>query len=1477
MEKLKKKYPLTLPQQDIYYEQLFYPKSPIYNIGAKVKIEGSVNVIPFKEAYNMLINQHDTYRAILELKEDTPFLKILEKHNSVLEFIDYSTENDAKEKAESFMQKRFKQSFNLYNELLHKFILIKVTDQSYYLFSVYHHIITDGWGTSLMFQRLVKNYNELLEFGKTQSKYPFSYVSFINDDIAYKNSDSFIKDKEYWVEKFKTLPEALIPLIKEKQNKNKREEFYIKRETYNNLNTLSKKLKVSTFHIILGILYTYFGRYYNNNDFAIGLPVLNRGKSIFKKTVGLFMGVSALRICIDFDDSFQNLVSQIRSQLRQDYRHQRFPFGKLIKELNLYGEKDRVFNISLSYEKQNYATNFNETKTTVIPLSNESERVALAVYIREFDENEDVKIDFDYNISYFDKSRISQIVKHFQVLLSQILKDSSKKLKEFKLYSKEEEKRILFDFNKTEVTYPVDKTIVYLFKKQLKFNPERTITDGKTTYSYRELDVLSNKIAQYINSSLNLSKHKPIAVLLKRSSNLLAILLGILKSGHSFIPLDPTFPIERLEYILNHSQCEHLITEKKLAKTFKAKKIPTTSVKTLLNLEEIESYEVNINEFDTAYIIYTSGSTGNPKGVEICHQSLLNFLLSMKDLINITINDTLYAVTTYSFDISLLELFLPLISGANIFIETDKILSDPFKIVKQINRVKPTIIQATPSFYQMLFNAKWKGHKKLKILCGGDLLTESLAEKLISISSYVWNMYGPTETTIWSSTKRIRKSKDSRSIGKPIQNTTFYILDSWMNPLPIGAIGDIYIGGDGLAKGYYNDDILTRERFLTNPFLPNMRIYKTGDIGKWNISGEIQFLGRNDNQVKIRGYRIELAEIEKKISELNGINETVVIQKNESFLVAYVIADNKINTELIIHSLELVLPNYMIPKVIIQLKEFPLTPNNKIDRKQLISKDIEDINHYNLNIRQNPKNETEEKILIIWKKILTIKQCGVYDNFFGLGGHSLNAVKLISEVNEEFECNLTLKDLFDNPTVVSLATLSKNNIKDESEIIRLPKAVTKEYYDVTYPQRNLWLFSQRKEASLAYNMNAAFMLKGNLKNDLLNKSVISIIKKHEILRTNFIEIDGIPKQIIRPFKKDSFEIKTFYSVENIDDVVDSFTYKTFDLENDNLIRLCTIQTEDKQTILVFSAHHIIMDGWSLEVFIKELVCNYNILSKKQKIEELELEYQFKDYSEMLQNVKTGEENKTFWNTKLTNYQSKSSFKRDFKNQQQSYKGDIISFKFSQEQTLQFKKISQLENKTVFSVLVAIINVLIYKYSNHNDICVGIVSSGRNYLSLQNQMGLYANTLPIRTKVKPEINFIEVLNSVSKTISESFLFEQIEGIHLDQLIDVLIVYQDPDFSFKEINNLNGLDVTPYVLNHKTSRFPITFDFYDDSNLLKCNLEYNTDFYQKETILLIIEKLKKLTLEALYKPQKKIDDYSITLEIEQTLHYNINFNF
>jgi surfactin family lipopeptide synthetase A len=1465
---------LTLPQQDVYFEQLLYPNDPIYNIGAKVAIEGALNIQAFEQAYQALIQQHDTYRTLFRVNNGAVTPVIQDDFIESLTYKDFSSSESADADANAFMQHEFQKAFDVTSEtLLHNFILVKVAPQKHYLFSVYHHIITDGWGTSLLFQRLVKNYNEILANGNVISEYPFTYETFAEDDAAYQASEAYQKDKAYWVEKFNTLPEHLF----QKKNpnlheaKSARKAIYIKRSQYNEINTVAKACKVSTFHFILGTLFLYFSRACQNTDFAIGLPVLNRGKSIFKRTVGLFMGVSPLRMHMDMDTTFAEFLSEIRGQLRQDYRHQRFPLGKLAQSLRNFQDKERLFNLTLSYEKQNYADHFEQTKTTVIPMTHGAERVALAIYIREFDENEDVKIDFDYNLNYFDEASISQVAAHFQSLLTVILANPQAPLASYEFLSQTEKQQLLYDFNDTKIVREQNKTLLNYFKSNVQKYPNQiAVQDAQTSLTYQELDEVTNNIAQNIVQFK--FKLASIGVLLNRSVDTISILLGILKAGKSYIPLDPTFPHSRLQYIATHSGLSTIIPNQSYAETFENCDLVASEV--ILRPTTYSEYIPlpTLKSTATAYIIYTSGSTGNPKGVEIGHDTLLNFLLSMQQKPGIVPNDKLFAVTTYSFDISILEFFLPLIAGASVYIASNETLEDYSKTIETLAKESPTLIQATPSFYQLLINGGWKGSKKLTILCGGDLLSEDLAEQLLNNSRALWNMYGPTETTIWSSIKKITHAKEASNIGSPIANTQFYILDDQLQLLPKGSIGTLYIGGDGLAKGYFKDLEKTAAKFIPNPF-GTQRIYNTNDLAKWNANGELLFLGRNDNQVKIRGFRIELEDIETKLNDIPAITKAVVVAKKqtgqEAFLVAYIQKQEETyDVQNVIPVLERELPAYMIPKVLQEVTTFPLTMNKKINRKELAERSIE----VTQNTEKVPVTIFQQQLMSLWKDVLQYSnEIHLTDNFFSLGGHSLNAVKLSHLINQQFGYAIGLKTIFQYPTIAALA----NHLQHTEKVSVQPMipAITKDLYTLTPAQYQLWVASQTEEKSIAYNMSAAYEVHGKINQSKLERAITKIIDANEILRTNFVEKEGSVFQKVKSIDAVDFSISLIQTQQDkVQQYIEECINSPFNLEEDVLLRILLIQTSRQVYTLVFCTHHIIMDGISLEYFTQQF---------SQALSEQELTkstIQFKDYSEWLQQHTDTENTTSFFKAYLKDYQVKQSIPIDKIATKVTHKGANHTIAFSKEFTNDLQELAKQQKVSTYQLVVSIINSCIHIASEHTDIVVGTVHSGRSHAAIASLIGMFVKTLPLRTKFAKTATFVQVLTDVKEALIALQEYPEIPAsVTQEHLFDMLVTYQKPDFSYQEDIKIGDLTLNYISTEPAYSRVPLLLNFFEMNDCLQLTISYNTDMYDASSAVFIGELFEKIAEQVMINSSIGFIDLKEKVYNNSSTEVDFDFNF
>ncbi len=1490
---------LTLPQQDIYYEQLLYDKQPIYNIGAKATIEGVLDKEVFEKAYLNLIRKHDVFNRTISEKAGVPLFTNLNGKINPLYYKDFSKLKEAEKLADMFVNKEFIKTFPFSTKsFLYKFYLVKVHVNLHYLLGVYHHIITDGWGTSLMFDRLVRNYNEILETGTIQSDYPFKYADYMVEDQAYRNSDTYNIDQTYWKEKYRSFSDVCLQKKSTtKSNQSRRESLVIPRDQYNTLIQFAKEHKSSTFHVLLGVLYSYIARCYSCSDISIGLPVLNRGKYTFKRTVGLFMGVLPLRIHVDVHQPFEVLMENIRMQLRKDYRHQKFPLGKLIQELKITTKKDSLFNITLSYEKHNYANSFLNTTTKVVPLSHNSERSALAIYIREFDENEDVKIDFDYGLNYFDKATIKPFVKNFYGLFTEVIKDASKKINQYEFLSPLEKDKIVFKFNETARKYALEHTVTQLIDEQCaRFSKKIAIFDNDKKYSYESIKKITDNIAAYISVIHEKNDKSPIGIMMERSADFLLILIGFLKTGRPFIPLDPAFPESRLSYILENSNASVLIGSPEEISKFSESLLTINSDEILLQSELKDKLKNRLegNSFkDSAYIIYTSGSTGNPKGVEIQHGSLMNFLKSMTIRPGITAEDLLFSVTTPSFDISMLEFFLPLTVGASVYIPPKSILENPKEILRCLNEYQPTIIQATPGFYDILFNSGWQGNSSLKVLCGGDALSEKLAASLLQKTAEVWNMYGPTETTIWSCVKKILVKEDAKCIGSPIHNTSIYILDDQMEIVPIGISGEIWIGGEGLAKGYYKNGVLTNESFVKNPFVKGGRIYKTGDFGYWNDLGQVMFLGRKDGQLKVRGFRIELAEVENNLNKLTEVLKAVVVAKPDlnqnNVLVAYIQSNKTLNHKKIKEDLKGLIPVYMIPDILIRVDNFPLTPNTKIDRKSLRERTVTFHSDGDEQLSK-PTDTIEKELSLLWRKALGIQVANIDADFFEIGGHSIVAAELAYAISESFGLDFTLKEVFLRPTIRLQTTyLISSETKSYQPI---PKQIYYGLIDLAPVQMGMWLICQQEAVSASYNMFAVFNISGDLSIEILEKSFNSIINENDILRANFVEKNSVPKLKIEEVNQRSNKIKRIEVSNEATQLrtIQDFVHSTFDLERDNLIQMIIVGTAAANRKLVFKSHHLIMDGISVNILIDRLTENYNAIRNSGKPIVSTSKINYVDFA---------------------NWSFNRLATQEIQNSKKHYEEYFKDFDFSKSMYAQKKAKTFLANKTSFSIenelynalrdfmnssksslhilLLSTINALIYRTEGRKKFCVGIPISGRDHPSLKNLLGMFVNTVPLLNTFNNTESFENLIAKTKNAFLKSLEHQEyplfkLQSEHLVQGLpfDIMVTFQDKEFNTSRNHRLADADLIFCDVRYRFSRFPMIFNFIEKEHSILCEVEYNETIFSKSAVAKLVKSYLNLVSLALRNSESPLMDIDINhLANEKIIKrkpaLKIDFNF
>jgi amino acid adenylation domain-containing protein len=895
-----------------------------------------------------------------------------------------------------------------------------------------HHTIADGWSLGVFLRELMMCYEKSTTGKPILLPYlPIQYADFAYWQSQPEREEAMQASMRYWQKQLGgELPVLELPTD---QPHGARQtfsggtfHFVLSKEITEALEKINQQENATLFMSLLTAFYLVLHRYSGQDEILVGTPVANRNLPELEPLIGAFINTIVLRIKLSGDPGFRALLRQVRDVSLEAYAHQDLPFEKLVEALKPKRDLSRTPIFQVVFNLQN----------SPMPTLNTP---GLAIHAVEMDRGVsqfDITLmvtksegrcncTVEYNSDLFSTTTIARIFTSFQMLLNDAIAHPDKPISQLQILSREELHRLLYEHNQTQFDFPRTVCMHELFEVQVEQTPDDiALIYDEISLSYRELNNRANALAKHLQS-LGVGPDIKVGILMEKSAAMVVALLAVLKAGGAYVPIHTSFPAARVQYILKDADVRVLLTNIDPVLE-KDNSVPLIYLRDEVQAAEniSENPETAVSPDNLAYVIYTSGSTGQPKGVMIQHAALVNFLWSMRTKPGIQKDDVLLTVTSISFDIAALEIFLPLIVGARLVIPEKETTTNPFLLSQAIHRYHVTMMQATPATWQLLIESGWAGGPGLKALCGGEALTRKLADQLLDRVTILWNMYGPTETTIWSSVSRVQKGKAPVTIGQPIGNTQLYILDKKLQPVPIGVVGELHIGGDGLAKGYLNQPLLTNEKFIPDCFSnqPGARLYKTGDIARFLPDGSIEVLGRMDEQVKINGHRIELGEIAFVLLQHPIVQEAVVITRTEASgekrLVAYYIPNQKTpgDADALMDFMRKKLPVYMTPVAYVRMDAWPLSPNGKIDRKALpLPEDMRPPAGY-----EAPRNESEQMLAGIWQHVLGVEQVGIHDNFFELGGASIQSLQIVAHANMA-GLRLSAESIFEYQTIAELA------------------------------------------------------------------------------------------------------------------------------------------------------------------------------------------------------------------------------------------------------------------------------------------------------------------------------------------------------------------------------------------------------------------------------------------------------------------------
>lgn len=1006
-----------------------------FNESITLNLYGDLNIESVQKALNTLISRHESLRAAFS--PDAKYMFIFKDIEVPLDYRDFSNlkiENQSAE-LEKLKRKHTSESFDLVWGPLLRFSLVKLNEKSYSLVFTAHHVICDGWSTGIILQEISKLYSEYSKGVPSNLKQPELYSHYSQYVAELHSSKAYDSVQEFWVNQYAySIPELNLPTDRPRPKLRtfacNRLDFDLKSNLYSGLKLLAKQERISLVTICLAAFDVLIHKVTNQKDFIIGLPAAGQSESLKLNLVGHCVNLLPLKTNIDPELSFIEYLNGRNEYLLDAYEYQQLTFGKLLQLLPIQRDNSKIplvpviFNIDMGMSQ---GVHFEGLEFSLQNNSRQFENFEL--FVNATDENDILTFEWSYNVGLFDSETIQKMMASFETLIKSFIDSPNTPINQFL----KKEKAVLTAESKDSAELKDDRLVVDMILDACEnYKNHVALESDFQTIQYGDIPERINHFAWQLNNA-GVKENDVVAISLPRSPEMVYALLALLHMGCSYVPLDPSYPENRLEYMLGDSNAAFLITTEKLSQ-----KIPPTNqvllIEDLLKGEgqsHSKKYPKKSKKERIAYIIYTSGSTGKPKGVVVTQENLMNFLRSMSQNPGISESDRLLSITTISFDIAGLELYLPLINGATLVLAHDDVSKDGRLLMTNIEDKNISYLQATPTSWQMLIDAGWKKKLAIKALSGGERLTKELATKILGVCDELYNMYGPTETTIWSTVKKIDKNDGLITIGKPIANTQIYILDEQNHPLEVGIEGQIAIGGLGVAKGYLNRPELTNERFIKgNGFnVTDTPIYLTGDLGKILPSGELVYIGRMDQQVKIRGHRIELSEIEYEICSLPGIQNSTVIA-SDGKLYAFIKGGQKIanlKPESLSSELRKKLPLHMIPQTYQSIEEFPTTLNGKIDRNALKKLIIQSQSQIKEKRFTAPRTRTEHLVAETWKSALEKEQIDIFSNFFDLGGHSLIALQIVTEIESKTSERIPISAFFEHPTIEKLARLIEDD------------------------------------------------------------------------------------------------------------------------------------------------------------------------------------------------------------------------------------------------------------------------------------------------------------------------------------------------------------------------------------------------------------------------------------------------------------------
>jgi amino acid adenylation domain-containing protein len=1429
-------------------------------------------------------------------------------------------------------------------------LCLKLSEQERALAITFHHMISDGWSVGIFNKEFSAAYESFAGFTSPDlPTLPVQYVDYGMWQRSWLSGNVLEKQLSYWQEQLHDVTTLELPTDRDRPSVQSYRggyyRHYISKEKLEKLRQLSKDEGVTLFMVLFSIFSGVLSKLSHQNDIVIGTPIAGRNSSDVEGLIGFFVNTLALRVDTGGNPKFKELLHRAEKATLGAYEHQDVPFEQLVDHLNI----PRNLSIHPLFQVMFALQNMETTDISMGNLdlkyeyNDEERRAKFDLTLTAEESPEGLCFGFEYAKDLFDEQSIVKLARYYDQFLTAIITDAEQRLSEISILDSKELAQLV-SFNSTDVSYPQNKTIHQLFEDQVERDPDSIalIYENKQL-SYDGLNKRSNQLSHLLRKE-GVTLDSLVGISVPRGLEFVIGMLAILKAGGAYVPLDLKYPEDRLNYMLEDAGIDVLLTVRGLGhlyQNYKGKIIYLDDHSYLT--EPTANIAITVPFEALAYVIYTSGSTGRPKGVGVTQGSILNHMQWMIDNYFDHFMPHILQRTNPNFDASVWELLLPLVMKGKMVVTADEKLQNPQEIIKIADRCHVNTIQLVPALVDMFEQENcFKNLKLRKVFVGGDKLTHKHLNTLkrANTECLVYNLYGPTESTIDASSFQASDLFEEMPIGVPISNTQIHILDDNLNQVPIGAIGEIFIGGMGLARGYINRPGLTAEKFIANPFSnrPGDRLYRTGDLARYLPDGNIDFIGRVDHQVKIRGFRIELGEIESTISSIDGVKQAIVLAREDDSgqkkLVAYVVPNHLSLIEretqqqnfitVIRKECSQALPDYMSPSQIMLLAEMPLTPNGKVDRKALPKPEGRD----GLETYQAPEGIIENSLASIWKDLLQVERVGRGDNFFHLGGHSLIATRLISKIRQNESIEVPLRAVFEHPILSDLAHVIEQKYQSAGLLPSIKRAAVSKKEDLllSFAQERLWFIEKYEQGTNAYNIPIISKLNHDASIERLERSIQSIIARHEILKTVIKQDNaGGYYQDVLNTEDHPFEIARVKcaSEKELDANLRKDVNHVFDLSNDYPIRVrlySLVNSSAKPThVLSVVIHHIAFDGWSTDLFLNELKEFYRHFKAeedglKSELNLPSLTIQYKDFALWQREYLIGnvlEEQLAYWKGKLEGYET-LHLPTDFpRPTEMDYEGDYVPFELEKELSLCLRNVAKDLGVSLYSLMLSCYYLMLRVYSGQDDIVIGSPVANRHYSQIQDLIGFFVNTLALRVnfqegfvestseKASPTLTLRDFIKHVGNEVIDAQLHQDLPFEKLVEELDVpkdtsrhpifQVMFNLHSFGNQKTGNLQSHELeeenllSPHVGKENESIYNIAkFDLetlIDDGSsdgVLRGGFDYRTSLFHEETIKgfirtykEILSQVAKALSDETTKDSFKIDDLTYLTKEEESL--------